>query len=219
MIYLSHLDISRLFMRVLRMAGLRPSYSQGFNPHPKMSIALPLSLGLHSVCELIEFETEKVNSVKDVPLSVLRVNDRLPENVFVKEWWEKPAKVPKSLASYVSAAKYEIMCEGIKEAPALLEKFFSLKSVTAKKYSKKTREETNNEIRAEMLDYEIIKDMRGRMLAEVTLSASPGRTLNPVIFFNAFCVSCGYTQETLSPVITRTAILDSKGKLLREVLR
>ena len=43
--YISHLDLLRLFKRSFKRVGIKLQYSQGFNPHPKMSFAQPLSLG------------------------------------------------------------------------------------------------------------------------------------------------------------------------------
>lgn len=218
MIFISHLDLTRLFLRVLRMSGLRPEYSQGFNPHPKMSFALPLAVGIHSVCELLEFETDRNISIDEVREAAEKANERLPEGVRVTSAREKPESLSRPLASYVSAAGYEFMCEGIVKAPGLLEDFFGRESVIVKKTDKKTRTETEKDVRADMLDYTIIKDMRGRMLAGVTLSAKPGQTLNPAVFFDAFCNASGIAREALSPVITRTSILDAGGKALREML-
>ena len=215
MIYISHLDVSRLFLRVLRMADLRPTYSQGYNPHPKMSFALPLSVGLHSICEFLEFETEKVCNIN----AIEEVNLRLPEGIHVTEWTQKPDNINKSLASYVNSASYEFMCEGIADAPTLLKTFFSRDSVTIKKFDKKTGEKKTKEIRPEMLDFRIIKDMRGRMLAEAKLLARPGQTLNPIGFFDAFCEASGHSESDLAPVITRTGIQDSDGKPLKEMLK
>ncbi|MDR0518748.1 MAG: TIGR03936 family radical SAM-associated protein [Clostridiales Family XIII bacterium] len=56
MAFISHLDLQRALLRGLRSAGLAPAYSQGFNPHPKMSLALPLALGFESLCEWLEVE-------------------------------------------------------------------------------------------------------------------------------------------------------------------
>lgn len=46
--YISHLDLMRLFMRALRRADLPLKMSEGFNPHPKLSIKRALKLGLES---------------------------------------------------------------------------------------------------------------------------------------------------------------------------
>ena len=46
--YISHLDFVRMFHRAVRRAGLPMSYSHGFNPHPVMTVAMPLSVGVTS---------------------------------------------------------------------------------------------------------------------------------------------------------------------------
>ena len=46
--YISHLDLMRLFMRALRRANLPLKITQGFSPHPKLSIKRALKLGLES---------------------------------------------------------------------------------------------------------------------------------------------------------------------------
>lgn len=57
-IYISHLDLMRLFQRAFKRAGLPLTHTKGFNPRPSVSIALPLSLGVESTCELLDFELE-----------------------------------------------------------------------------------------------------------------------------------------------------------------
>ena len=57
-IYISHLDLMRLFQRAFKRAGLSLKHTQGFNPRPSVSIALPLSLGVASRCELLDFDLD-----------------------------------------------------------------------------------------------------------------------------------------------------------------
>lgn len=57
-VYMSHLDLMRLFQRAFKRAGLPLTHTQGFNPRPSVSIALPLSVGVESVCELLEFDLD-----------------------------------------------------------------------------------------------------------------------------------------------------------------
>ena len=52
--YISHLDLMSTMQRSFRRAGIGLKYSEGFNPHPYMSVALPLSVGCESLCELID---------------------------------------------------------------------------------------------------------------------------------------------------------------------
>ncbi|MGM9627257.1 MAG: TIGR03936 family radical SAM-associated protein [Faecousia sp.] len=55
-IFISHLDLMRLFQRAFQRSGLPLTHTQGFNPRPSVSIALPLSLGVESGCELLDFD-------------------------------------------------------------------------------------------------------------------------------------------------------------------
>ena len=57
-VWMSHLDLMRLFQRAFKRAGLHLTHTQGYNPRPSVSIALPLSVGVESVCELLDFELE-----------------------------------------------------------------------------------------------------------------------------------------------------------------
>jgi len=61
-IWISHLDLMRLFQRAFKRAGLPLVHTQGFNPRPSVSIALPLSVGVESCCELLDFELDGVNT-------------------------------------------------------------------------------------------------------------------------------------------------------------
>lgn len=46
--YISHLDLMRLLARALRRADLPLKFSEGFSPHPKLSLRRALKLGLES---------------------------------------------------------------------------------------------------------------------------------------------------------------------------
>lgn len=92
--YISHLDLMRLFQRAFKRAGLPLTHTQGFNPRPSVSIALPLSLGVESRCELLDFDLE-------VPLDCDEIREKLNaslvEGVFVREVYEQGEKI-KNLA-------------------------------------------------------------------------------------------------------------------------
>ncbi len=72
-VYISHLDLMRLFQRSFKRAGLPLTHTKGFNPRPSVSIALPLSLGVASHCELLDFELEGTN------ISCAEIQERLNE--------------------------------------------------------------------------------------------------------------------------------------------
>lgn len=64
-IWMSHLDLMRLFQRAFKRAGLPLTHTQGFNPRPSVSIALPLSVGVESKCEMLDFDLDGSNASCD----------------------------------------------------------------------------------------------------------------------------------------------------------
>ena len=57
--YISHLDLMRLWERTLRRAGIPMAYSEGFSPHPRISLAVPLPIGVTSEAELMDVVVRK----------------------------------------------------------------------------------------------------------------------------------------------------------------
>lgn len=90
-IYISHLDLMRVFQRSFKRAGLPLTHTQGFNPRPSVSIALPLSVGVESDCELLDFDLEG----EKVPCGEIkeRLNAALVEGVRVLAVYEDGAKI------------------------------------------------------------------------------------------------------------------------------
>ena len=80
-VWISHLDLMRLFQRAFKRAGMNLKHTQGFNPRPSVSIALPLSVGMHSCCELLDFEVENEDITPDAVKS--RLNAALVDGIRV----------------------------------------------------------------------------------------------------------------------------------------
>jgi len=80
--YISHLDLMRLFMRALRRAGLPVKMTEGFSPHPKISLKRALKLG-------VESENEEASFVLKEPVAPeefrQRLQGQLPEGIFIKD--------------------------------------------------------------------------------------------------------------------------------------
>ena len=90
-VWISHLDLMRLFQRAFKRAGLSLTHTQGFNPRPSVSIALPMSVGVESRCELLEFEIDG----EMPPLAEMRkrLNDALVEGIRVLQIYEGGRKL------------------------------------------------------------------------------------------------------------------------------
>jgi len=90
-IWISHLDLMRLFQRAFKRAGLQLKHTQGYNPRPSVSIALPLSVGVESCCELLDFDLEGQNLPMDEITQ--RLNKALVEGVAVLQTYEGGKKL------------------------------------------------------------------------------------------------------------------------------
>ncbi len=100
--YLSHLELMKVFRQAFRRSSLPISFSEGFNPHMKLSFAIAKGVGLESEGELLEIETDMVIDVGDF---LKRINKVIPEGLKVKALKEKTISL-KSLSSMLRKAKY-----------------------------------------------------------------------------------------------------------------
>ena len=89
-VYISHLDLIRTMQRVFSRAGVGLKYSEGFNPHARISILLPLTVGTRSLCEYMDFGLAE----EDVDLASLpeRLNPYMPEGIEAIEAYPAPSK-------------------------------------------------------------------------------------------------------------------------------
>ena len=79
--YLSHLDLMRVFRRLFNRAELPLKHSEGYNPHPLLSIALPLPLGQESLCEALDVTFQgELGSFLTLPD---RLNPFLPDGILI----------------------------------------------------------------------------------------------------------------------------------------
>ncbi|QIB26274.1 TIGR03936 family radical SAM-associated protein [Caloranaerobacter azorensis] len=101
--YISHLDLMRLFQRAFRRADIPVKYSQGFNPHPKFSLATALPIGVTSDGEYMDVELE--NDI-DKDEFINRINDVLPDGIKILSG--KYIKTSKSLMSLIEWSDYII---------------------------------------------------------------------------------------------------------------
>ncbi len=90
-IWISHLDLMRLFQRAFKRAGLSLKHTQGYNPRPSVSIALPLSVGIESKCELLDFDLDGEPVSCDEICS--RLNKCLVKGVTVLEVYDAGMKI------------------------------------------------------------------------------------------------------------------------------
>ncbi|MGI5997407.1 MAG: TIGR03936 family radical SAM-associated protein [Lutispora sp.] len=102
--YISHLDLMRTFQRALRRAHIPMHYSKGFNPHPSMSFASALGIGVTSIGEYLDIVIEEEVSEKEL---MERLNESLPKGLEIVDVVVLQDKA-KSAMSLVTDARYSI---------------------------------------------------------------------------------------------------------------
>ena len=130
-VWISHLDLMRVFQRAFRRAGELLKHTGGFNQHAYVSLALPLSVGTESGCEILDFELEEYgNDLKD------RLNQVLPAGIRVLEVYESDKKLKE--LTHLHAKVYLEYDAGIPEgAEAGLTELFSRESLVIEKKTKR----------------------------------------------------------------------------------
>ena len=164
---MSHLDFVRMFGRAIRRAKLPIAYSEGFNPHPLLTFALPLSVGYTSECEILELVMAEEISPDEV---MDRLNAVLPEGVHITEAHEGKSRM-KALDVALYVVYPEKMPDGIAE-------FLSNKEILIEKKTKSGIKETD--IRPDIKGIKLYLDR-----IEMTLSAGSRANLKPEVVINA----------------------------------
>ncbi|MDR1572842.1 MAG: TIGR03936 family radical SAM-associated protein [Clostridiales Family XIII bacterium] len=206
MIYISHLDTQRLFHRVIKRLKIDLKYSKGFNPHPKLSFAQPLSLGHASVSEYLEFETEEGVAVQPAALKD-RFNALLPQGIKILEAWSLP-HAGKSVSSLVSAAKYRIAIPFFFTYREAVMEFFGREQVMAEK-SKQRNERVN--IRPMIIAFKPLMADENIIMLTSTLRCGSDANLNPERMLRCFYECSGRAYDRTAVTIERTAMLGWSG--------
>ncbi len=110
--FISHLDIMRLWERALRRAEVSLAYSEGFSPHPRLSLAAPLAVGVTSEAELMDvFVTKRVSP----HWFTSTASQQLPPSIEILGVYQIALTMP-SLQSQVRYAEYRVEMETEKGA-------------------------------------------------------------------------------------------------------
>ena len=64
--FLSHLDYAQAVERMIRRAEIKMAYSEGFNPHMKISFSSALALGVTAAAEYIDMDVLEEDSLESI---------------------------------------------------------------------------------------------------------------------------------------------------------
>ncbi len=175
--YVSHLDLIRLFSRSFKRANIPLTYSEGFNPHPKLAIGLPLSVGVTSECEYMDAETDRELSPQDIE----ELNRCLPRGLHINGVAQRIPGMKK--LSDIRWAEYRVTVFGTALTPEQVIAFTERPDVCIEKRTKRKTEEAD--ILPDILSLSVQGQDEDGLLLSMTLSAGPAANLKPDLVLTA----------------------------------
>ena len=195
--YISHLDFLRTFNRVLRRSKIGIAYSQGFNPHPLLSFALPLSVGVTSECEMLEMTLEAERTKEEI---VSMLNAVMPAGIRVYDAYPAVGKFSKN----IRYATYSITASPLPSEKSIQD-FLAMKEVLMEKKTKSGMKEAD--IRPDIVSV-ILKEDKLLM----TISAGSQANLKPDLVMQAIAKYTDYKLDDFD--CHRVQILDAEGNVM-----
>ncbi len=195
-VYISHLEMTKLFERALKRAGVESCYTEGFNPTVKLNFASPISVGLESSYEVAELE------LKERSLENFRnLACELPCGVELTAYKvvEKGAPLMSRLAFADFEAEYPEVCE---ESEKIRQNFADFCAASVIPYEKRTKKGMKI---VNMRDYVAGAQLDGGVL-KFRLSAGNDGSVNPEAVARQ-ALGCD-----INPKIMRTRLLDESGE-------
>lgn len=187
--YISHLDLMRCMTRAVKRASLPVWYTEGFNPHLFMTFALPLSLGVESLCETVDMRL-----TQEIPLDEVRrqLNAVLPADIQVSK-----VALPVHKPEEIAFAQFEIRFYHKNPASffAGLETAFSADALPAEKKAKQGRKKVVKTINLkEYIHAHTLTMCADGVSLAVVLSAGSKDNINPALLIEALTRDCGEPQ-------------------------
>ena len=207
-IYISHLDLMRLYQRAFKRTGLNLKHTQGFSPRAMVSIALPLSVGVESCCEILDYELVgqelSFEEIKD------RLNRALPAGVRVLEAYDSPRK-PRELTHLDVAIRLEYdngVPEGTEDA---IRQLFARESIIVTKRGKNGSVDQDIIPMISNLDITAISGQELELTARV---CAQNPSLNPQQLVTAIETNLPGHKPDFTRIFRRE-VLDSQGDIFR----
>lgn len=198
-VYISHLDLLRTMQRAIKRSGIPVWYSEGFNPRIYLNFPLPLSLGISSGCEAMDFYT-----VEDISFDEIkdRLNAALPVGIRIVDVYS-----PKDTNKDIKGAEYIISfgC-GAENALDMFNAFMSAEHVEIHRKNKK-KEIVSVDIKP-FVTILSAEEKDGNAVIGCRLPAGNDMTVNPLAMMDSFAGKCAEKAVNVEKLyIKRTKIL------------
>lgn len=206
--YISHLDLHRLINRALVRAGIPIWYTKGFNPHAKMVFAMPLPVGVESVCEFLDVKIDKELPTDDIKELL---NRHLTNELQVIDVY-----YPETKFSEISKAEYRILLDSKNASSELVQninEFFASSPIMMTKRTKSGDKEIDITTLIHCINAELCNEC-GKIKINATLTAG-SESLSPEFIMAALRKYNLLQAESLldeSYDIMRLRVLGADGK-------
>lgn len=207
-IWLSHLDLMRTMQRAFLRAEYPLKYSEGFNPHAQISILLPLSVGVSSICELMDFQLKDDVDLKEIPEKLTAV---MPEGIVVHEVYPSETKA-KHLKWLEISGRLEYDDRDLSTMTNGLSAFYRSPEIIITRKTK--RGEGEMDIVPAIRKLTIALDEKSRSITLEALISAQEPTLNPDHLINALRQLCPELAPDFAR-FTRLETYDADGNVYR----
>jgi len=196
--FVSHLDMNRYMLRLVKLAGLPIWFTEGFSPRPHISFALPLSLGFESEYEVVDMK------ITDDDYSNEQVKDALC-NVAVEGLEIIKITEPKQKPSEITFAGYKLIFDCDESKLQDFKEFLNRDEIIVSKKNKKGIINSIN-ISPKIKKFSL-EQVKNETVMDIVLPAGGNENLNPILILTAFEND---NKTKLPPVaMVRTIILNS----------
>jgi len=208
--YTAHLDLMRELERSMRRAHLPVAFSEGFNPHLKLSIAAPLPVGTEGLAELAEVEMTRPVEPDQMAESL---NAVLPPGLKVWEVAEISSTNPALMAALDQAA-YIVQLDGedlpVPLPDAAIEEFLARECVEVRRRGKDGKEKVRD-IRPGIIKIEVLPGDDGLGL-RMELKTGSVMNVRPAEAVTALLEHAGIKVDSADLQITRTGLFLANKK-------
>ena len=184
--YTGHLDLHRLWERAMRRADLPLSYSQGFHPQPKISLASALPLGFSSRAEALD-----VRFNEEIPTEEIasRLQESLPPDIQIIRVENVDEHLP-ALQTQVLSAVYQVELTEPVDGSELIRK---VEDLLASESLPRERRGKFYDLRPLIETLDVITEADGKVWMQMKLAARDGATGRPEEVLNALGIEPEYT--------------------------
>ena len=197
--YVSHLDLMRAMTRSVRRAEVPLWYTEGYNPHPYLTFALPLSLGMESLYESMDMRIEGESTNKEI-FGLLKGS--MPPGIEIVSV-EDPIDDPKTIAF----GEFDLLfdCEDTKALTALIEEMLSKEELIVQKLGKQGRKKVLKDINLlEFLKESKLSSSGNRVKLTVVFPAGSTTNINPTLLSDEIIKQSG---EDIASYVVRKRLM------------